>query len=75
MKICYSIKDACIETSFSKDRLYRALRAGELTAKRVGGRTVILREELERWIAGSPEYKPRKIAINERRRRREPVAA
>jgi excisionase family DNA binding protein len=75
MKLSYSVKEACAACGFGKEKIYAALHAGELAGKRIDGRTIILREELEKWLREKPEYSPRKIRSNELRRRREPVAA
>ena len=76
MKIAFSLKEAVAATGCSKDRIYRALNAGELSAKRVGGRTFFMADELERWLRDTPEYTPRRIKAHERfKTHREPVAA
>jgi excisionase family DNA binding protein len=75
-KIAYNLKEACAATGCSKDRIYNALNAGELSAKRLGGRTYFMADELERWLREKPEYSPRTIKAHERfKTRREPVAA
>jgi excisionase family DNA binding protein len=74
MKLSYSVKEACAACGFGKEKIYAALHAGELAGKRIDGRTIILREELEKWLAAKPAYAPRRIKSNEMRKR-EPVAA
>jgi len=38
--------------------VYVEIRAGRLTACKIGGKTVILREDAERWVANLPRIKP-----------------
>src|SRR5665213_348988 len=38
--------------------VYVEIREGRLTACKIGGKTVILREDAERWVANLPRIKP-----------------
>jgi excisionase family DNA binding protein len=68
MKIAYSVKEACAALGVGKDRLYQAMAAGQLKGKRLGGRTLIPAEELQRWFNGKPDYVPRVLPAHEKRR-------
>ena len=52
-QLAYSVVHAAQVTDTSKATIYRAFAAGELESVRVGGRRLILREALLRWIGGT----------------------
>jgi excisionase family DNA binding protein len=56
--IAYSIYEAVAVSGTSRTALYKALQARELRAHKRGTRTLILADELHRWIKNLPEYKP-----------------
>ena len=45
-----------------RDTLYRAIARGELTARKIGARTVILADELRRWLDAMPAIPSRRAA-------------
>ena len=45
-------------SGLSRSRLYEALKAGELTAKKAGRRTLISFAELEAYLASLPNFQP-----------------
>lgn len=51
-KLAYSVREAAAATSISKTTLYTLIGRGKLTTRRVGGRTIIPAESLERLIQG-----------------------
>lgn len=55
-KLAYSPDEAAEETSFGLARIYQAMNAGELKARKSGKRTVIPHTELANWIDGLPLY-------------------
>ena len=52
--LAYGPADAAKATGRSRTRIYRALRAQELTGRKDGKATLIERTELQRWIASLP---------------------
>jgi excisionase family DNA binding protein len=60
--LAYGIGPAAEAAGVGRDTLYRAIGRGELTARKVGARTVILADELKRWLAALPAIKPRRRA-------------
>ena len=59
--IAYGIDAAAQATDTSRDTIYRAIARDELTARKIGSRTVILAEELRAWLMSRPAIKPRKV--------------
>ncbi|WP_406854674.1 helix-turn-helix domain-containing protein [Alsobacter sp. KACC 23698] len=55
-----SVPDAVRTSGVSRSKLYEALAAGELRAKKYGRRTIILRDELKAWLASFPDLTPSK---------------
>jgi Helix-turn-helix domain len=53
----YFIKEAAAELRISVTSAYLLLARGQLRGKKVGGRLVILADELERFIAECPDAK------------------
>ena len=47
----YTIPQIQERTGFSRGFLYIESRRGNLTLRKCGGRTVVLAEDLDRWIA------------------------
>ena len=51
----YRISEAAEAYAVSRMTLHRAIRAGDLEAKKVGARLVISAAALEKWFEGLPE--------------------
>jgi hypothetical protein len=58
-KLAYSIPEASALSGRSRADIYRALNARELAAKKRGRRTIILADELRRWLSALKPYEPR----------------
>jgi excisionase family DNA binding protein len=54
--ISVTVNDAVKASGLSRSTLYKALQSGDLTARKVGKRTLILFASLERFIADQPTY-------------------
>jgi excisionase family DNA binding protein len=52
--IAYTVKEACVHSRAGKTALYAAIRRGELVARKRGAKTLILEEDLRRWIEQLP---------------------
>jgi excisionase family DNA binding protein len=55
-KFALTIDEACELASVGRTKLYLALRAGELRAKKRGTTTLILPAELRRWLEALPDW-------------------
>ena len=53
-KLAYSIDEVCAIAGVGRTYIYNAIAAGDLTARKAGRRTLILRSDLEAWLAGLP---------------------
>ena len=50
----FSIPEACLIIGAGRSSVYEALNAGELTARKMGRRTIILKQELLRFLSELP---------------------
>jgi len=57
MKAYGTMPEAVEYSGLSRSRLYEALKAGELSAKKAGRRTLIPFAELESFLANLPTYR------------------
>lgn len=53
--LAFSVPSAAAATGTSRARLYEAMKAGELRARKFGRRTIIPADELRRWLGSLPE--------------------
>jgi excisionase family DNA binding protein len=62
----YTIAEACAVAGIRRTTLYKEIRSGDLRAVKIGGRTVILVNDLRRWLDGRPPIipKPRGLVRN-----------
>jgi excisionase family DNA binding protein len=50
----FNVPTAAAAIGISRARLYQLIGAGDLEARKVGSKTVVLRSEIERYVAGLP---------------------
>jgi hypothetical protein len=50
----FSVNDFCHWAGIGRTAAYAEMKAGRLSAKKVGRRTIILRSEAERWLTSLP---------------------
>lgn len=56
--LAYTIAEACAATRVGRTVLYELIRDGKLPARKCGRRTVILADDLRRWIESLPTIQP-----------------
>ena len=56
-KISYTIPEFCAATGIGRTRVYAALAAGQLKARKYGKRTIILAEDGRAFLASLPELR------------------
>ena len=59
-RVAYSVEAASKATDTGKTTLYDAINEGELQAKKLGRRTLILAKDLDQWLENLPEFKSAK---------------
>ena len=53
-----SIADACEKAGVGRTTIYEAIAAGRLKARKLGRRTLILRDDFTQFLAALPEITP-----------------
>ena len=57
--LAYSIAEACSVARAGRTALYEAIRSGALPAKKRGRRTLVLADDLRRYLESLPALKPK----------------
>jgi excisionase family DNA binding protein len=57
-KHSFQIKEACLFSGLCRSTIYKLASAGKLRMVRIGGRRLILREDLERLLNRGAEFDP-----------------
>ena len=60
--MAFQINQAALTLGISRSKLYQLIQAGEIVKARIGGRSVILADELERYVRHCAEASVRKDA-------------
>jgi len=55
-QLSLSIEEVCSATGLGRTKLYQIINAGELKARKIGARTVILRSDLEEFLKNLQSY-------------------
>jgi excisionase family DNA binding protein len=58
MQLAMTIAEACAASRIGRTRIYEAIRAGELRARKHGKRTLILADDLRQWLESLPTLAP-----------------
>ena len=62
-RLAYTPREACEALRIGRTKLYELLAEGQLKAVALGGKTLILREEIERFVASLPTLPLHRIAV------------
>ena len=57
--IAFTIAEACAVARAGRTSLYEAIRKGTLTARKRGRKTLILPDDLQRWVESHPAIEPK----------------
>jgi excisionase family DNA binding protein len=57
-RLVFTIAEACAVAGIRRTTLYKEIHSGELRAVKIGGRTIILVDDLRRWVKGRPSIIP-----------------
>jgi excisionase family DNA binding protein len=57
-KLAYTVGEATELSPCSRSSLYEAIAAGELKARKLGRRTLIMADDLRSWLESLPTLKP-----------------
>lgn len=56
-QLSLSIEEVRSATGLGRTKIYALIGSGELKARKIGKRTIILKEDLEAFLSGLPSYK------------------
>ena len=55
-QLSLSIEEARAATGLGRTKLYQLINSGELKARKIGKRTIILRDDLDAFLSGLESY-------------------
>lgn len=55
MNLSYSIQEVCALTGIGQTKIYEAIKNGLLNAKKYGRRTIILNDDLQKFLQNLPD--------------------
>lgn len=56
MQLSYSIDEVCAVTGIGKTKIYQLINSGALKARKLGKRTIILKDDLDAFLASLETY-------------------
>ena len=61
-KRSFTIEGFMASYGVSRNRVYDEINKGRLIARRLGGRTMIARDDADAWLAALPAHQPSRLA-------------
>lgn len=62
-QLSLSIEEVRAATGLGRTKLYSLIGSGELKARKIGKRTIILKEDLEAFLNNLPSYTPENVEV------------
>ena len=62
LRAAFSIPEVCQQVGLCRDTVYRAIGRGDLVARKLGKRTLILADDLEKFLNSLPALKQSEAA-------------
>jgi excisionase family DNA binding protein len=59
LPLAYSIAEACAVARAGRTAIYEAIKRGELVARKRGRKTLIVADDLRRWVENLPAVEPK----------------
>jgi excisionase family DNA binding protein len=53
-RVAYSVPEAMLALGLCRDSIYKLINSGQLPAKKIGRRTLIVRSDLEKFLSSLP---------------------
>lgn len=63
MQLSLSIEDVRASTGLGRTKIYQLINTGQLRARKIGRLTVILKDDLDTFLAGLETYPPRQKRV------------
>lgn len=63
--LAYTINESCKISKVGRNAVYEAIATGALRARKLGTRTLILRDDLRAWLENLPDLAPRSGGASE----------
>ncbi len=60
--IFLTVSEACRRLKIGRTYFYKLIGSGEIRALKVGKKTLVTEEEIQRWISALPDYEPASLA-------------
>lgn len=60
MQMSLSIEEVCAATGLGRTKIYQLANTGQLKARKIGKRTIVLKDDLESFLNGLQSYSPEK---------------
>jgi excisionase family DNA binding protein len=61
-RAAYSIAEAMMQSGLGRDTIYKAINSGQLSARKVGRRTIVLAGDLQQYLESLPRLGDGKAA-------------